>query len=93
MAGNLYQRYVWLLNTISRRQGITFEEIDRRWQSSSLNGYHEPLPKRTFHNHLKAIYDMFHIEIGCQAQCGYKYYILKSATIIQYTIKGRFMSR
>ena len=75
MAGNLYQRYVWLLNTISRRQGITFEEIDRRWQSSSLNDDHEPLPKRTFHNHLKAIYDMFHIEIGCQAQCGYKYYI------------------
>lgn len=92
MAGNLYQRYVWLLNTISRRQGITFEEIDRRWQSSSLNDDHEPLPKRTFHNHLKAIYDMFHIEIGCQAQCGYKYYIRESSDIDMRDLQASLLS-
>lgn len=81
MAGNLYQRYVWLLDTISRRQGITFDEINRRWQYSALNDTKGPLPRRTFHNHINAIYKFFGIEIGCESQGGYKYYIKESGDI------------
>lgn len=81
MAGNLYQRYVWLLDTISRRQGITFDEIDRRWQYSALNDTREPLPKRTFHNHIKAIYDIFGIKISCPPNSKYHYYIEESGDI------------
>lgn len=81
MAGNLYQRYVWLLDTISRRQGITFDDIDRRWQYSALNDTKEPLPKRTFHNHINAIYDIFGIKISCPKNSGYQYYIEESGDI------------
>ena len=81
MAGNLYKRYVWLLDTISRRQGITFDEINRRWQYSALNDSKEPLAKRTFHNHIRAIYDLFDIEIGCPPKSGYRYYIMESGNI------------
>ena len=81
MAGNLYQRYVWLLDTISRWQGITFEDIDRRWQYSALNDTKEPLPKRTFHNHLKAIEELFGIKISCPNKSGYRYYIEESGDI------------
>ena len=81
MAGNLYQRYVWLLDTISRRQGIEFKDIDRRWQYSALNETREPLPKRTFHNHIKAIYDIFGIKISCPPNSRYHYYIEESGDI------------
>lgn len=81
MAGNLFQRYVWLLDTISRRQGIEFDDIDHRWQSSALNETKEPLPKRTFLNHINAIYKIFGVEIGCESQGGRGYYIKESGDI------------
>ena len=81
MAGNLYQRYVWLLDTISRRQGITFDEINRRWLYSALNDTKESLPKRTFHNHINAIYDLFGIKISCPPNSGYRYSIEESGDI------------
>ena len=33
MAGNVYQQYVWLLDLVSRYNGITFDEISNRWQN------------------------------------------------------------
>ncbi len=44
------------------------------WQNSGLS-YKEPLPLRTFHNHQKAILDIFGVEIKCDAGDGYRYYI------------------
>ena len=81
MAGNLYQRYVWLLDTVSRRQGISFDEINSRWQHSALNETREALPKRTFYNHINAIYEIFGIKIGCESQGGRNYYIKESGDI------------
>ena len=75
MAGNLYQRYVWLLDLVSRYNGITFDEISNRWQESTLNDSGEPLPKRTLHNHIEAIDQMFNMRIECQRKGGYKYHI------------------
>lgn len=75
MAANLFNRYVWLLDLISKPQGKTFEEIDKAWQRSELNILGEPLPKRTLHNHIRAIATMFDIEIICKAKGGYRYQI------------------
>lgn len=75
MAGNLYQRYVWLLETIKSYNGITFKQIDEAWQRSCLNDDGTPLPKRTLHNHIEAIEEMFNMHIVCHKQGGYKYYI------------------
>ncbi len=79
MAGNLYQRYVWLLDLVSRYNGITFDEISNRWQESTLNDSGEPLPKRTLHNHIEAIDQMFNMRIECQRKGGYKYHIADAA--------------
>lgn len=71
----LFNRYVWLVDTIYRRGGITFEEINNCWQKASLNDEHEEFPLRTFHDHRAAIEEMFDIIIECNRQNGYKYYI------------------
>ena len=75
MAGNLFNRYVWLLDLVSRYNGITFDEISNKWQESTLNDSGEPLPKRTLHNHIEAIDQMFNMHIECHRKGGYKYHI------------------
>ena len=74
MAKNLFNRYVWLVNTIYEAGKITFEEISNRWERSAL-GDGAPLPLRTFHNHRKEIEALFDINIECNKRGGYYYYI------------------
>lgn len=38
MAKNLFNRYVWLVNTIYRAGKITFEEINDRWVNNEMSG-------------------------------------------------------
>lgn len=71
---DLFGRYVWLIDTIRRHGRITFAEINECWKRCGL-GYGEDLPWRTFMNHKKAIQDVFHVFIECDAKDGYKYYI------------------
>lgn len=78
---NLFNRYVWLVDIIHRRDKITFEEINEYWLKSSLNINGDDLPLRTFHNHRKAIEQMFDINIECDKRNGYKYYIENSDEI------------
>ena len=72
---NLFNRYVWLVDIISQRGKITFEEINECWLRSPLNLDGEDIPLRTFHNHRKAIEQMFDINIECDKRNGYKYFI------------------
>lgn len=72
---NLFNRYVWLVDIISRKEKITLAEINNEWQRASLNMTGESFPTRTFHNHCKAIEQMFDINIACDKQDGHKYYI------------------
>ncbi len=74
-AGVLFNRYVWLVDTIYRAGRISFEEINERWLHSSLNDTGEELPVKTFHNHKNAIQQMFDIDIACDRRGGYVYYI------------------
>ena len=74
MAANLFGRYVWLIDILLRYRRLTFQEISDLWQDSGLS-CKEPLPLRTFHNHQKAIFDIFGVEIKCDAGDGYRYYI------------------
>lgn len=74
MAANLFGRYVWLIDTLRRHKRLTFQEISELWQESGL-GYGEELPLRTFHNHQKAIKDIFDVYIDCDRKDGYRYYI------------------
>lgn len=74
MASNLIGRYVWLVDTLRRHKRLTFQEINELWQESGL-GYGDVFPKRTFHNHQKAIADLFDVDIECDRKDGYRYYL------------------
>jgi hypothetical protein len=71
----LFNRYVWLVETILRAGRITYEEINEKWSRSRLNYSGDDLPLRTFHNHRYAIEEMFDINIECDKRGGYVYYI------------------
>ena len=74
MAANIIGRYVWLVDTLRRYKRLTFKEINELWQESGL-GYGDVFPKRTFHNHQKAIVDLFDVYIECDRKDGYRYYL------------------
>ena len=72
MAMNYFNRYVWLIDVISRYGHITKRDIDGLWSCSSLNDRHEKeIPERTFHNHREAIRGIFGIEIAFDRGLGY----------------------
>lgn len=74
MAKDLFNRYIWLVDTIYQAEGITFEEINEKWTRNSMSGG-EDIPLKTFHNHRKAIEEIFDINIICDKKNGYRYYI------------------
>lgn len=80
MAKNLFNKYIWLIDTIYQAKGITFKEINERWLKSSI-GEGTDLPIKTFHNYRKAVEDMFDINIVCDKHTNYKYYIENSDDI------------
>ena len=85
MARDLFNRYIWLVDTIHRAGKITLQEINSKWLRNSMSGGVE-LPLKTFHNHRKAIEEIFDINIACDRKDGYRYYIensddLKSGSI------------
>ena len=51
------RRYVWLLDTIYRagERGITFDEINEKWQRYDLLSEGRTYPKRTFEQHKEEI--------------------------------------
>lgn len=72
MAKSYFNRYVWLIDVISRYGHITKRDIDGLWSCSSLNDRHEKeIPERTFHNHREAIRGIFGIEIAFDRGLGY----------------------
>jgi len=93
MAGNLFKRYVWLLDLIQRTGGIDYEGINRNWwENYRLNETHDPLPKRTLQNHIKAIYEMFGIEIECDRKRDYKYVIKNPENIEHSEMQGALIN-
>ena len=76
MAANLFGRYVWLIEQFRRYGRLTYEEVNLLWHRSGLSyGDDDDLALRTFHNHRKAISDIFDVDIVCDTKGGYKYHI------------------
>lgn len=76
MAANIFGRYVWLIAQFMHYGRLTYEEVNDYWHKSGLNsGDDDDLTLRTFHNHRKAIFDIFEVEIVCDIKGGYEYYI------------------
>lgn len=74
MVSKTFNRYIWLLNTLSQKGKLTFEEISKLWQESGM-GDEKPMPLRTFHQHRKAVEELFGVEIKCNPSNGYHYYV------------------
>lgn len=64
MANDTFSRYIWLIDLLSEKEEMTFNDISKAWEmNKGLNPYGTELPPRTFYNHIKAIKDIFDIEI------------------------------
>ena len=86
MISKIFNRYIWLLNTLLQHKQLTYEEMNSLWMKSSL-GNGAPLPLRTFHQHKNAVEELFGIEIKCNASNGYKYFISSSDTLKNDSIR------
>ena len=78
MPANQFGRYVWLVDTLRHYGHLSYKEINDKWQQSGLSyGDGDELQLRTFHNHRKAIQDIFNVIIEIDPKVkGYKYHIL-----------------
>ena len=73
MARNLINRYVWLVDTISRYGRITLKDLNAAWLRSEISEG-KPLARRTFFHYRDAVEDMFDINIQCD-KATFEYYI------------------
>lgn len=64
MTRDLFSKYVWIVDILSRYDKLSRERINSLWMRSSLsNG--KPMPERTFHHYRRSIEENFHIDICC----------------------------
>lgn len=54
---------------------MSYDEINEKWKRSELNIDGSSLPKKSFHNHLQSLQELFGIDIICDRRNGYKYSI------------------
>ena len=77
MANDILRKYVWLIDTLSRYNRLSKEEIENLWIKSGVDDGN-PLPDRTFYHYRRAIEEIFHIDIKCDRSG--KYYIDKQSS-------------
>ncbi len=64
MSQNLFNRYIWLVDTIRRHGRITRNELNRLWGRSRFgDGTDRGIPRRTFYNYRAAIEELFGVTI------------------------------
>lgn len=90
MTSKIINRYIWLLNQLLMRKTLTFEEIAKNWETSNLNDG-KPFAKRTFHDHRKAIKELFGVEIKCNTSTN-KYYLSSETSLRNSTIQKWLLS-
>lgn len=73
MSKDLFNRYIWLIDTIRRRGRIKRSELNERWQESEFNDG-KPLCRRTLYNYRNAIAEVFKINIGVD-RATFEYFI------------------
>ncbi len=73
MARNLINRYVWLVDTISRYGRITLKDLNAAWLRSDISEG-KPLARRTFFHYRDGVEEMFDINIKCD-KATFEYYI------------------
>ncbi len=79
MTKELIIKYIWLIDMVNQAgfEGITFSNIRSKWMRNDLLSGGEDYPKRSFHNHVAAVRELFGIEIACHKSTN-SYYIANS---------------
>ena len=77
MARDLIRKYIWIIDTLTRYDRLSKERLNDLWIRSEISGGN-PLPERTFYHYRRAIEEIFHIEINCDAVG--RYYINRKNT-------------
>lgn len=70
----IFRKHIWLVDQIFRSKGISFQEINEHWVKTEMSGG-QPMLRQTFVRHRETIQEMFGINIECDPQRGYLYYI------------------
>ncbi|MCQ2340753.1 MAG: hypothetical protein MJZ79_08295 [Paludibacteraceae bacterium] len=74
MASTMFNKYIWLVNTIYEAGRISKEDIDRRWASCYLNDNREThIQTRAFHRYKESILMQFGLDIQCDRTTGKSY--------------------
>ena len=93
MTADLFNRYIWLIDTIYSAGRISLEEINIRWARSQYNETRESaIPERTFHRHKDTIKSIFGIDIRCDKTDGNVYYIANADDIAHDGIRKWIVS-
>lgn len=82
MTKDLIRKYIWLIDTINTAgwSGITLKEISAKWERNDRLSGGEEYPRRSFHNHVAAVRELFGIEIACHKNTN-SYYIANSGDL------------
>ena len=87
----LFKEYIWLVNTIYQAGNITFSDINKKWLKTEMSGGVE-LARSTFNRHKVAVEDIFGINIECDRNNGYKYYIGNAEVLREDTVQNWMLS-
>lgn len=71
--GNLFHRYIWILDTIKSRGRITLKDLNVLWKKAPFSDGN-PLPRRTFFHYREEIAEIFKVDIECD-KVTFEYYI------------------
>lgn len=75
MAVNKTNKLVWITDTIRRSGKISYNELNSKWQACTELSDGKPMSKRTFHKWKDNIYNILGINIVCEKNAPYRYYI------------------
>ena len=70
MARSLIEKYIWIIDTLTKYRRLTKEELLKLWRKSEISEG-EPLPDRTFYHYRRAIEEVFKIQIKCDSRGQY----------------------
>lgn len=72
MGTDIFRKYIWLISTIDKKNGISLRELNNLYQSNINLSNGERINERTFYRWRNKIFEIFDIDIVCRHN---EYYI------------------
>ncbi len=75
MTPKQFKTYLWMVDIIKNRPGITFSELREAWEKDMILGEKSSLDRRTFIRYRNELEFLFGLDIICDIRNGYGYYL------------------